>query len=249
MPQTPSNSPLHQLWANHLQNHLSVTLGCPTSWPAEVHTLHGHTKFVTSVAYSADGSCIVSGSHDKTIRVWNPITGQCMAVLPQVHTGPITSVSYSPDGCYIVSGSTDRTIRVWDASTGQHLAGPFQGHTGIITSLAYSPDGAYIASASLDNTVRIWDADTGNSVAGPFLEHTDAVQSLAYSPDGGYIVSGSEDMTLGFGMSAQEPVSLAPSRVILSVSILLPIHQMAVMLSLVHGITPSGLGMQPLGSV
>jgi hypothetical protein len=52
MPQTPSSSPLRQLWLKHLQNHLSVTLGHPLSWPAEVLTLQGHTSGVTSVAYS-----------------------------------------------------------------------------------------------------------------------------------------------------------------------------------------------------
>jgi WD40 repeat protein len=96
MPQTPSSSPLRQLWLKHLQNHLSVTLGHPLSWPAEVLTLQGHTSGVTSVAYSPDGSHIVSGSEDNTIRVWNPTTGQCIAGPFQGHTNWVTSVAYSP---------------------------------------------------------------------------------------------------------------------------------------------------------
>ena len=79
MPQTPSSSLLRQLWLLHLQNHLSVTLGHPLSWPAEILTLQGHTDSVTCVAYSPDGSHIASGSEDMTIRVWNPTTGQCTA--------------------------------------------------------------------------------------------------------------------------------------------------------------------------
>jgi WD40 repeat protein len=82
----------------------------------------GHTSFVTSVAYSPDGSHIVSGSRDSTIRVWNPTTGQCIAGPFQGHMEGVHSVAYSPDGSHIVSGSGDHTIRVWDLSTGQCIA-------------------------------------------------------------------------------------------------------------------------------
>ena len=91
MPQTPSNSPIRQLWINHLQNHLSVTLGHPLSWPAEILTLQGHRGYVTSVAYSPDGSHIVSGSWDKTIRVWSVTTGQSVAGPFQGHTDLVWS--------------------------------------------------------------------------------------------------------------------------------------------------------------
>ena len=128
MPQTPSNSPIRQLWINHLQNHLSVSLGHPLSWPAEILTLQGHTWAVNSVGYSPDGSHIVSGSLDKTIRIWNPTTGQCIAGPFQGHTDGVNSVAYSPDGSHIVSGSWDKTIRVWNPTTGQCIAGPFQGN-------------------------------------------------------------------------------------------------------------------------
>ncbi|KAG6377914.1 WD40-repeat-containing domain protein [Boletus reticuloceps] len=194
MPQTPSSSPLCQLWVNHLQNHLSVTSGHLASWPVEMHTLQGHTNHVTSIAYSPDGAHIVSGSRDKTIRVWNPITGQCVATLPEVNTISVTSVAYSPDGNYIVAGS--ESIRIWDANTGQHVAGPFQGHRHLITAVAYSPGGSCVVSGSMDKMIRIWDADTGLCVAGPLEGHTDVVRSLAFSPEGSQFVSGSEDNTL-----------------------------------------------------
>ena len=108
MPHTPTSSPLGQLWANHLQKQVfSVISGSPVSWPAEVHCLHGHTNYVTCVAYSPDGNQIVSGSQDKTIRVWNATTGQCVAGPFKGHTQKVTSVAYSPDGHQIVSGSAD----------------------------------------------------------------------------------------------------------------------------------------------
>ena len=196
MPQTPSCSPLCNLWVEHLQKHVSVTSGHPANWPAEVHTLHGHTSLVTSVAYSPDGSNIVSGSQDNTIRIWNATTGQSVASPFQGHTKPITSVAYSPDGTNIVSGSQDKTIRVWNSRTGQSVADPFWGHADYVISVAYSPDGTNIVSGSEDKTIRVWNPITGQSVAGPFQGHTRPVTSVAYSPDGTYVVTGSRDFSI-----------------------------------------------------
>jgi WD40 repeat protein len=80
--------------------------------------LEGHTRYVTSVAYSPDGRTVVSGSHDNTIRIWDAQTGAAVGQPLEGHTGYVRSVAYSPDGRTIVSGSDDRTTRIWDASSG-----------------------------------------------------------------------------------------------------------------------------------
>jgi WD40 repeat protein len=123
---------------------------------------------VTSVAFSPDGTRIVSGSDDGTIRVWDASTSDTVAG-PfggfKGHTRSVTSVAFSPDGKRIVSGSVDQTIRVWDAHTGDTVAGPFKGHTNSVTSVAFSPDGTRIVSGSCDQTIRVWDPCTSDSVA------------------------------------------------------------------------------------
>ena len=91
-------------------------------------TLKGPTERVTSVAFSPDGTQIVSGSLDDTVRLWDASEGKHTAIL-EGHTDVVTSVAFSPDGTNIVSGSYDQTIRVWDAHTGDTIAGPFEGHT------------------------------------------------------------------------------------------------------------------------
>ena len=58
----------------------------------------GHTDFVTSVGFSPDGQQTVSGSGDKTICVWNAITGEVVAGPFSGHTEGVTSVGFSPDG-------------------------------------------------------------------------------------------------------------------------------------------------------
>ena len=83
-------------------------------------TLTGHSGSVTSVSFSPDGSRIVSGSKDSTVRVWDAVTGEVINTLTG-HSGYVLSVSsFSPDGSRIVSsGSYDNTVRIWDALSGQ----------------------------------------------------------------------------------------------------------------------------------
>ena len=161
--------------------------------PTTEHTtLQGHTEYVTSVAYSPNGSRIASGSADDTVRIWNVATGEPVGHPLQGHTSLVTSVAYSPNGSRIASGSWDRTVRIWDAATGEPVGAPLQGHAGVVDSVAYSPDGTHIVSGSWDKTVRIWDAATGGLVR-TLAGHTDKVFSVAYSPDGTHIVSGTWD--------------------------------------------------------
>ncbi|KAF7970202.1 hypothetical protein HWV62_24790 [Athelia sp. TMB] len=173
-----------------------VVTGSETIWPPQLQVLQGHKGSVLSVAFSPDGSKIVSGSDDKTVRVWDVVTGQ-LAIPPlQGHQGYVWSVAFSPDGSRIVSGSDDQTVRVWDAVTGQLAIPPLRGHQGSVLSVAFSPDGSKIVSGSSDRTVRVWDAVTGQLVFPPLQGHQAYVWSVAFSPDGSKIVSGSDDQSI-----------------------------------------------------
>ncbi len=68
------------------------------------------------MSFSPDGKRIVSGSQDKTVKVWDAQTGQETLTL-KGHSDLVTSVSFSPDGKRIVSGSGDKTLKVWDISS------------------------------------------------------------------------------------------------------------------------------------
>jgi WD40 repeat protein len=113
---------------------------------------------VLSAACSPNGSHIVSGSHDRTIRIWDAKTGLTLGTPLKGHTAGVLSVAYSSDGQCIISGSADRTIRIWDARTGSVIGKPLTGHSDLIWSVVYSPNDRHIASASEDGTIRVWDS-------------------------------------------------------------------------------------------
>jgi WD40 repeat protein len=129
------------------------------AWQTENMILEGHTDGVESVAFSPDGSRIVSGSNDHTVRVWDAVLGATLHTL-EGHTDRVTSVTFSLDGSRIVSGSNDHTVRVWDAVSGAILH-TLEGHIDCVTSVDFSLDGLCIVSESDDHTARIWDAETG----------------------------------------------------------------------------------------
>ncbi|KAF5319160.1 hypothetical protein D9619_008785 [Psilocybe cf. subviscida] len=148
---------------------------------------------INSTAFSLDGTKIVSGSDDKSVRVWDASTGAELKVL-NGHTDYVWSAAFSPDGTKIVSGSDDKSVRVWDASTGAELK-VLNGHTDYVRSAAFSPDGTKIVSGSDDKSVRVWDASTGAELK-VLNGHTYYVRSAAFSPDGTKIVSGSDDKSV-----------------------------------------------------
>ena len=77
-----------------------------------LQTLEGHIKPVWSVAFSPDGTKIISSSLDDNIKIWDANTGECLKTL-EGHAWIVRSVAYSPDGTKIISGSDDATVKIW----------------------------------------------------------------------------------------------------------------------------------------
>jgi WD40 repeat protein len=157
-----------------------------------------HTDEVTSVVYSPDGRHIASASADRTVRMWDAVTGEPIEPALTGHEDVVTSIVFRSDSRRVVSGSLDRTFRVWDAGpANEHSIGvPLQGHRGTVWSVAFDNDGRRIVSGSSDGELRLWDTASELPIGEPLKGHSDRVLSVAFSPDGRRVVSGSADRTL-----------------------------------------------------
>jgi WD40 repeat protein len=160
---------------------------------ANLFTLKGHRDSgqVSGVAFSPDGSRLVSASHDGTVKVWDAATGQTLATFPGV--GPIHSAALSPDGTQLATGGHE-VVKVREVETGRELLS-LQGHTGEVWNVAFSPDGKRLASTGTDGTTRIWNTATGWEERS-FKAAGGRWDCLAVSPDGARIAVADQARTV-----------------------------------------------------
>ena len=159
-----------------------------------------NTGTTNGVAFSPDGSTIVSGSDDGTIRLWDTDTGKHKQKFADAEW--VLSVAFSPDGNTIASGGGHMEglgdgIYLRNAHTGK-LQKTLLGHVYDTLSVCFSPDGKTLASGGQagNNDIRLWDLDTGERLETLGGQGWNDVNSVVFSPDGNIIASGSEGETI-----------------------------------------------------
>jgi WD40 repeat protein len=158
-----------------------------------VRTLLSHARSVRGVVYAPSGDQLAIGCDDATVRLWDPATGQQIAVL-EGHTRGVEYLAYAPAGDQLASASVDGTVRLWDPAAGKQVA-LLEGHTGVVKEVAYSPFGDQLVSGGSDGTVRLWDVATGEQITA--LEgHTGRVWAVAWAPSGNQVASAGIDGTV-----------------------------------------------------
>lgn len=181
----------------------------------EVLTLCGHTGPIHDVAFSPDGTQLISSSYDNMVKIWDASTGKELRTLlhaSQTTLGMVYGVAFSPDGTQIASGSVDSTIKLWRTATGEEIR-TLRGHTAGVSSVAFSPDGRTLASGAgklgSRGELKLWDVATGREMQS-LRGHRTFVRSVAFSPDGTRLASSSQDgaVTLWHVTTGQNELAL-----------------------------------------
>ncbi len=114
----------------------------------------GHSKRVTFVTFSPDGTYLCSTSKDETAKLWNVTSGGSIVTL-RGHTGTLNSAAFSPDNRYVATASNDETIKIWDVKTSALLK-TLDGISGEVITVKFSPDGTYLAAAGTNEKILLW---------------------------------------------------------------------------------------------
>src|SRR5258708_198600 len=134
---------------------------CFAQEPKEQASLGGHSAVVSSIALTADGRTLASGSYDATIKLWDLSALKETATL-RGHTAGVYSVAFAPDGKTLASGSHDDTARLWDVATGREIAAIKYGYH--VKRVAFTPDGKTLIPAG-EGPIKLWDVTTAKETA------------------------------------------------------------------------------------
>jgi len=152
--------------------------------------LLGHRDVVVSIALSSDGTRVLSGSNDGTIRLWDLTNGASIRRL-EGHRGQAWAVALSPDGKLALGGGQDGGLALYDVATGKRVR-TFDHHPQAVRAAVFTPDGKRALSACYDHLLRLWDVQTGKKLH-TFVGHKDSIMCLACSPDGKRALTGGLD--------------------------------------------------------
>ncbi|KAK4405958.1 Pre-processing factor 19 [Sesamum angolense] len=161
-----------------------------------VSTLSGHSKKVTSVNFAAEGELVVTGSADKTVRVWRGSedgTYECRHVLKD-HTAEVQAVTVHATNNYFVTASLDNTWCFYELASGlcltqvEDTSGSSEGYT----SAAFHPDGLILGTGTSGALVKIWDVKSQANVA-RFDGHIGAVTAISFSENGYFLATAAQD--------------------------------------------------------
>jgi WD40 repeat protein/serine/threonine protein kinase len=170
-----------------------------------IATLEGHTNAVNDVAFSPDGSRILSGSRDRTLILWDGETGELIRTFSADHTNSVNAVAFSLDGTQVLSASEDRSLILWDVESGSNVL-RLRGHMSGVLDVVFAADGMTAYSGGQDQLVIAWDLQTGE-MREQYTGHTDWVTSVDVGADGSRFVSGSRDRSvLLWNTDTLEPV-------------------------------------------
>lgn len=155
--------------------------------------LKGHSHFVSDVVMSSDGQFALSGSWDKTLRLWDLSMSKTTRMF-KGHTKDVMSVAFSADNRQIVSGSRDKTIKLWNTLGVCKYTIQEEGHGDWVSCVRFSPNTSnpIIVSSSWDKKIKVWNL-TNCKIKTNHHGHNGYLNCVTVSPDGSLCASGGKD--------------------------------------------------------
>jgi WD40 repeat protein len=173
---------------NLVSAELSGDLWSKPTWDLQ-QTISAHSDWVRCLSFTPMGDKLVSGSFDKTIKLWQLDTGKALYTLGDRLKG-VFALAVSPDGKLLASGSRDETIELWNLETGTLLRNLSQ-HQASVRSLAIAPDSKTLISGSFDQTIILWGLPEG--IVAKTMIDQEPIAAIALSTDGSFLASTGDD--------------------------------------------------------
>ncbi len=157
-----------------------------------VVTLRGHRDYVQDADLNSDQTRVVSGGNDKTLRIWDALTGEQLLLVEFAYG--VTDVVYSPDDYLVAVGLGTGEIHLLDAESGDEIA-VFKDSTVPTDHLVFSRDGRLLIATRRNATIDVWDVQSLSRLF--VLEgHVGQITDLAFNADGRLLATTSKDATV-----------------------------------------------------